>query len=316
MPLPGSPQTVPRSELFAVLALVRLLSPDSICHVVSDSIITVNGIRSERRTGANSDLWSMLWKTVLSKRIHLTAEWVKAHTLDDPSLLKDYPTSPERAFGNACADKLADRAALVADLSPEEYAPVKALYALVQQVQKRLIAILQHLVENFPRCFSRPRLVRQPAPLLSSLVLSSAHTPVCFSKSIQCITCLMRCVGSSARSFQGFLSSPCMGTPVELVAPSAVNFQPRLMPPALKIFVAGRCLHPSHTIRVWRGLYFCTSCGCIAGHNVKKLGAICTHLKSRQGFKNLKCIAEDKRPHGTPSWPSSDQRCQQVLLHL
>ena len=80
--IPGPIQTVPRSELFAVLMVVSAVVPGAVVTIVSDSAITVKGIQEHRCTGSNADLWDVIWRFVASKRIALKARWVKSHTLN------------------------------------------------------------------------------------------------------------------------------------------------------------------------------------------------------------------------------------------
>ena len=55
------------------------LAPGSDLMVVSDSDLCVAGVARRQACGDNWDLWARLWELVRSKRIRLSAKWVKAH---------------------------------------------------------------------------------------------------------------------------------------------------------------------------------------------------------------------------------------------
>ena len=84
---------------------------------MSDSEVTVKGIHAGEREGPNADLWVVLWNLVAKRGITLTARWVKSHVVNEPWLIDRYPTTLRDVFGNACADKLAERAAAVVMLT-------------------------------------------------------------------------------------------------------------------------------------------------------------------------------------------------------
>ena len=86
-----------------------------------------------------------------------------------------------------------------------------------------------------------------------------------------------------------------------------------MVPPQYTVRVAGTVLHRSHTLQVYNHLYFCVSCGKIAGHRVQQLGEVCDPLGEaavwgRQiptGVRNLRRIRQGLVPQGTPYWPKA-----------
>ena len=81
--LVGKPQTVPRSELFAIVVLCRFLQHNASVLVYTDSLIVANGCKALRKTGSMSDLWCELWRLAASKNLTLDIRWVKAHGLEN-----------------------------------------------------------------------------------------------------------------------------------------------------------------------------------------------------------------------------------------
>ena len=65
--LQGKPQTVPRSELFAIVVLCRVMQPFASAEVVTDSLIVAKGFASRRSLGILSGLWTELWRRIKNK---------------------------------------------------------------------------------------------------------------------------------------------------------------------------------------------------------------------------------------------------------
>ena len=106
--------------------------------------------------------------------------------------------------------------------------------------------------------------------------------------------------------------SPCGGQAhAELLESS--EKRPVAVPPQYRVRVAGFFLHASHTLQVYKHLYFCVECGKVAGHRVQQLGEACSPLGQvavwgRQvptGVRNLRRIRQGLIPQGTPYWPSA-----------
>ena len=62
-------------------------------------------------TGAQADLWRVLWARVGLRATPPVIRWVKAHALEHPVFVDQYQLAYEDVLGNAYADVLADFAA-------------------------------------------------------------------------------------------------------------------------------------------------------------------------------------------------------------
>ena len=202
---------------------------------------------------------------------------------------------------------------------PASTAPTLILISLAQKVQKRLVAILLHLVEHFPRSFDRKApLVWPPAPPLSWYLLRTQHQPVLFDHSVSRLACRQSCVGdSNGSAVKAWLMTPCLGQEITLVSPG--EFRPDYLAGRIRrdceVWVAGRRLHHSHALAVLRGLYFCLECGCIAGHRAAHLVDPCQPA-TVQGRRNLSRLAEGRLPHSAPCWPAQQNLSKQSRLVL
>ena len=58
---------MPRSELYAIIQLVQLCSPEADIEVVTDSSITAKGVLHGRQGGRDADLWTRLHKLVVAR---------------------------------------------------------------------------------------------------------------------------------------------------------------------------------------------------------------------------------------------------------
>ena len=63
-PLAGAPQTVPRSELYAILVVLLFLAPHACATIHTDSELCAKGFLAQQHGGDNSDLWFMVWRTI------------------------------------------------------------------------------------------------------------------------------------------------------------------------------------------------------------------------------------------------------------
>ena len=88
-PLPGR-QTFPRSELWVVLYVVQQCAHRACLHIVTDSQVTMRGVRQRWNSGDNTDMWSKLWRQVDAKSVRLQVSWVKSH-LDVAPHTEDFP---------------------------------------------------------------------------------------------------------------------------------------------------------------------------------------------------------------------------------
>ena len=69
--------------------------------------------------------------------------------------------------------------------------------------------------------------------------------------------------------------------------------KPVRVPVGFAIQVAGKDLHISHDIWVYKHLYFCRQCGRVAGWRVVQLGGACEPIPlSTTGARNLRRLSE------------------------
>ena len=82
-------------------------------------------------------------------------------------------------MGNTLADAMANRAAKLAELLPNESKPVLDLLFLLQAAQRILLATMWYVVTNVPRepPFKVPPIVCGTFPLIA-YIAKSEHTPV------------------------------------------------------------------------------------------------------------------------------------------
>ena len=149
--LPGSPQTVPRAELYAIIVVLLFLSPGACAVIYTDSALCSKGFAAKHRSGDNSDLRDLLWRTIALKDLSVEITWMKAHGLEHREFIPKFGLTFHQLVGNAIADKLADRAAVEAELDSDVVKQVFDLYALTQKVQHRHIAILTEIIHEAPR---------------------------------------------------------------------------------------------------------------------------------------------------------------------
>jgi hypothetical protein len=141
--LPGSMQSVPRSELHAILVVLQSVEIWLPVDIASDSLVNVALYRKGPRftkNAANPDLWLQVWEAVRLRTAETTVRWIRSHT--GPKEIAAGEISELDSKGNEWADRMADRAAELAKV-PELYAaPTLVRQAQVLQIQQRLVAVL------------------------------------------------------------------------------------------------------------------------------------------------------------------------------
>jgi ribonuclease HI len=68
-----------RAEALGVLAALEWVPPGSRLRVHSDSELTVRILQGRYKAKANSDIWDVIFRTRLEKRLELEYEWVRGH---------------------------------------------------------------------------------------------------------------------------------------------------------------------------------------------------------------------------------------------
>ena len=114
----------------------------------------------------NADLWKTLRYALVCKP-SLRRYWVKAHMLGDPELHPIYVMPLAFLVGNAVADYLADRGGEMAVLDGVTTKSVIDQFAMVHQIQKRLLHVVSRDIE--PRSYiHRPHGWMAPSPFHAS----------------------------------------------------------------------------------------------------------------------------------------------------
>ena len=274
------------------MILAVMVAPGSCICVVTDSELTFLGIGDRRRCGENADVWVALWNLVSTKSLRLTGKWVKAHLLEKPELRAKYPTACVDVFGNACADQLAERAAIPAQVPDTVAKTVLSWQARTLAIQKRMVAILMHLVVEFPRA-TRPSVRRPFVCPLERAACESEHMVVLRKHGASCATCLQGCAdGLDAQRL--WLSTPCLGHAIPL---DSMEARPVPVPlsPDFPTYMSGRVVHCSHAVFVFKGLAFCTQCGCFGAWRVKNLVLACAGI-TKYGTNSLRRILAGNPP--------------------
>jgi ribonuclease HI len=78
-----------RAEALGVLAALEWVPPGSRLSVYSDSELTVRVLQGRYRAKANPDIWDVIFRTRLEKRLELEYEWVRGHAGDLRNELAD-----------------------------------------------------------------------------------------------------------------------------------------------------------------------------------------------------------------------------------
>ena len=190
------------------------------------------------------------------------------------------------------------------------------MLAFIKQIQQRLVAILGELVTQFPRQGAyqgiddkRRGWWKVPKMPLEQAIFLSKHVPVFGFRSVLCAKCGEYASGTHTALLQ-WLFAGCSGNDYSQMLGRS-RTQPMPVPMNLSVRIAGRVLHCSHRLRVYRHLYYCTECGKIAGIRVQQLADPCkplgvSDLSGRQvpaGTRNLRRLAQGELPFGSPFWP-------------
>ena len=275
--LPGSRQSVPRSELFAILALIRLAAPSAFLHVVTDSKITYDtycsGFNDPKwRESPNADLWVCVWELCAARSGKCCVYWVKAHAAESEEMYRSYCPNPVHVVGNACADLLAGWGSLSVAVPSAVADQVLSSLSSVHVIQMRILAIMIPVIEDNPRAKRGPTLGLQlPA---GNVALGSSHSLVAPGSSY----CLLCGWGPRGAGRQRWLRSACVGR--FSLAPSfrMVATQGAIVKGVCQ--TAGRVIHRSHNLHVSKGIFVCVRCGYLAASNVRKLQNPCLDIMS------------------------------------
>lgn len=314
-PLAGEKQTVPRSELAAcIMVISRVAAGDGPVEIVTDSLLTwevhSKGPEAFTSSTANGDLWQVFWSH--SERLghdRVKLRWVKAHATVEH--LVSGRVSYVDLMGNAAADALADRAAKVAEVCSADASRVLGCVNLANRIQLRAVAILIHVAsvsERRPKTDGFGRRANAPIPL-NTLALASPHKLIPVGSVWHCSVCL-ESRHRSLSDFKAWISTECKPTEPLSVCRREASVRHSRVPQGVEVLTGKHVLHSSHELRVFRGLYYCTRCGCYASSAPKRLKSECQGL-GKAGRTVLSKIQRGLLPPGLRAWP--DELVEQAL---
>ena len=308
-PLPGHVQSVPRAELFAVVLILCHVDYSDDVEIVSDSLTTVQTFGKGADHPAwehspNADLWREVWK---HNPARVTMRWIKAHADVDPALFAKWGLDTEDVCGNSCADALAGLGAEEAAAMAHEVAQVVNLEHLVHEIQMRLVAILLHLVAEFPRtAVDRPRTDLLPRFSVHTLAFCSSHALSVQGDRYVCLRC-GSCPYQSAAAIEKWFARDCQGMPVGFLK----DIQMRAMqwaqplPRGLPIVLGHKLAHRTHALFVVHNVVFCRVCGRFAAQGVRLLLHFCPgRPASATAQRNTRKLLAGERPSNLRAWPA------------
>ena len=181
----------------------------------------------------------------------------------------------------------------------------------VQQVQQRLTDIMAHLFTHHPRQLDQ----RRPSPPrmrsfdhLGGAILASQHRVAVIGNTWMCALCL---TSPSADMHLSWLYSTCESNfaGVDVLSQSLACHAPV---PHIPISLGGKFLDHSHSLVVFKGLFYCLRCGCLAATRSMHLSAPCVGSPSSYGIANLSRLRKGMLPYNLYIWPLHRPR---NLLH-
>ena len=315
--LAGAYQTVPRVELFAVIATLRLCDVGGPIVIISDCESVVKTAASEEDLLAatlshNADLWEAYLQQRARHGGQIAIWWTAAHAT--PSHIELEIVSPPRFVGNAFADAIAARAAGAAALGNDVVHRVRATEKRASLIQDRLLAVLGDVLgeESAADASARKRQKRErqeqrqrktAASAISPTEVACSHLPRLRSlghdpelgknqkgnPKIKCRKCFQTCSQTAWARWTSRcapiapLASPGIAAPDGAAALAGAS-RPAGVPPV--IGAGGQRLHKSHVVYSCRGLLWCDKCGNYMREKPKSLMQPCAPPKAK-GLSNL-----------------------------
>ena len=308
--LPGEVQTIPRGELFAICFAVCKVKSGPLV-IVSDSLVNVDLFRGSRTNALNStnaDLFKQMYDHI-DKFEALTVEviWVPSH-LDiakKSNKMRDklpFGFIAEYGWGNALADFLAERAAARCQLDVNIARSVRYQHSLVRRIQSRFVTILQNMPPRKKVITSVVEAVKPDVPAfdIKSAIACSSHSIVSAADgtTLSCRGCGAR-VSTLAGLCKDWLATSC-AAPFNIS--NVLRYQQKQLGNSIQ--VGSSMTHPSHRIRIFRGLLFCKVCGARGPSKLVNLSEPCVAARAGSyGRANLNAIKQGKKPQGLVAWP-------------
>ena len=298
--LPGSVQTVPRGELFALVITAELVNDGATVDFVTDNWGVFTSFNKGPKfcsTTNNCDLFKSLFKTIYDKALAFTVRWMPSHLLEHPKKTVASGVSLEDLYGNDAADKQATIAAKdAARAIPLDVAKdIIFNRRLVTRIQLRLTTIMMHL-PNRPK---QPKKPVQHRVSLDSLIDETTHTILEEDKHVKCIACL----SSFSKKDPNLKRWLCTACPHSVSVDSSVQDKPMQLSKS-NLHIGKTLAHHTHNLCVVRGLVYCSKCGCRAGSQVLKNMVLPCSPPTDYGQQSLDAIKSGTLPPNLTHWPS------------
>ena len=285
--LPGTVQSVPRGELFAIVYLLQRVSPLSQIEFVTDNLKvhdTYHKGREYAQKSVNSDLYEELFDLIDHHLIRFSLRWMPSHLKpEDPR--PDGVTEAD-IVGNSFADILAGDAAVRHQVPLNVSTPYIYYFSLVRKIQRRLIQIVTHI----PSRGSVPKrsnvILFRPKTDYEALIAASDHAAFFCHGHIKCAQC-EHVLPARGQTTIEWLSTSCNPEPFSLDRPIKLRNE--------IIIIKNRTTHPSHDLRMFKKLIYCKKCGYTARGRLQGLFGACDTPK-QYGSSILKSISKGQLP--------------------
>ena len=294
-PLPGYVQTVPRAELYAMLAVVERV--ESWATIVSDSKINVDLYEAgpvSAMKSANGDLWRRFFTSVESRKLVVRLVWVPGHLDEKP--IKH--VVPDIYFAlNHVADRMAGHAATSVELAMHVATPVTWHVALIKKIQRRLVRIIVSVLPklSFDKDVSAPKL-RVIKPSINDCVEATNHNVVVLHNGWRCVDCLSY-VSNTSSNIRAWLSAPCNALPYDdrlAVVP---------IPTWYRIQIGNQSPHVTHQMCSFKGILFCDACGAFGIVRTRLLALECKRRCTPASDRARTRIRRGEVPVPGMPWP-------------
>jgi hypothetical protein len=158
----GGTQTVPRSELTAIVLLLSLVGNQNISIVVDASYIFKGLEKGKRKclNGCNGDLWGRFWEAFETRGGHATTKFIKVKSHSTPQELACGCIEPHHFALNEAADFFAEESAREREPSDAYVNQVKGVDSRAWRIQSRLTAVAERICREPREKVPKPK----PAP--------------------------------------------------------------------------------------------------------------------------------------------------------
>ena len=197
--------------------------------------------------------------------------------------------------GNKEVDKLADRAAEIAELPGWLVEPLIDNVRMVRLIQLRLATIVCNLPKrNIKKSISHGYNPTPGKPSKEQAMANSEHLLRTIEMVAQCSECLSM-VHLNSPDFYAFLRTPC----IPAVRSHACNVSI-----VGQIRIRNQESHPTHDMYSYRGIQYCNKCGYMVKRRMQNLIKPCngSDRRSVHGQRVLESITRQELPPGVDCW--------------